>query len=552
MSRRATAFLQNLRGREILRTGFAVTGELSYTSTDSMNETTCDVAILGGAFSGAATAVLIKRRCPEARVVIVEKAAEFDRKVGESTTEVSSCFLTRVLGLTQHLGHEQLAKQGLRFWFARSKDEAFDECAEVGARYNSRLQGFQVDRAKLDEHVLGLARESGAELWRPAKVTKVELGGAGKNVVQARAGEETKTLRAKWVIDATGRVAMLARQLDLFRPNTDHPVNSLWARFRGVKDWDGAELRKRFPRWANATFTARTWATNHLVGYGWWCWIIPLKGGDTSVGLVYDSRLFQPPEGANIGERLKKHFESHPVGREILGQAQPVEGDQRAYSALAYSSEKIAGDGWAMVGDAASFIDPLYSSGLDFCGFTASAATALVAKSLGGEGVGTAIVDTNTRFEFCYRAWFDSIYRDKYFYLGDAELMSAAFLIDVASYHLGPVRQVFSDPERQFEAFPFDGKPGEVVHRILSFFNRRLALLAQRKRAAGIYGHDNAGWRLLIPGFLPDSSSGKIMLRGIQRWLRAEWRHFGLRHLRTMPAEELKAMAGPSEAMAAR
>src|SRR5215212_3813541 len=114
-----------------------------------MDEENCDVAILGGAFSGASTALLIKRRRPEARVVIVEKAEAFDRKVGESTTEVSSCFLTRVLGLTQHLGHEQLAKQGLRFWFTSRPEDRFDECVEMGARYNSRLSGFQVDRSTL-------------------------------------------------------------------------------------------------------------------------------------------------------------------------------------------------------------------------------------------------------------------------------------------------------------------------------------------------------------------------------------------------------------------
>src|SRR5579864_9006691 len=59
-----------------------------------------DVVVIGGAFSGAATGLLLKRRRPQLRVAIVERAAAFDRKVGESTTEVSSCFLTRVLGLT--------------------------------------------------------------------------------------------------------------------------------------------------------------------------------------------------------------------------------------------------------------------------------------------------------------------------------------------------------------------------------------------------------------------------------------------------------------------
>jgi 2-polyprenyl-6-methoxyphenol hydroxylase-like FAD-dependent oxidoreductase len=73
-----------------------------------------DVVIFGGAFSGAATALMLKRKRPDARVLIIEKAAEFDRKVGESTTDVSSCYMTRILGLTHYLGHHQLAKNGLR------------------------------------------------------------------------------------------------------------------------------------------------------------------------------------------------------------------------------------------------------------------------------------------------------------------------------------------------------------------------------------------------------------------------------------------------------
>src|SRR5467141_2629278 len=77
-----------------------------------------DVVIIGGAFSGAATALMLKRKRPDARVLIIEKTAVFDRKVGESTTEVSSCYMTRILGLTHYLGHHQLAKQGLRLWFS--------------------------------------------------------------------------------------------------------------------------------------------------------------------------------------------------------------------------------------------------------------------------------------------------------------------------------------------------------------------------------------------------------------------------------------------------
>src|ERR1700751_2919802 len=122
-----------------------------------------DVAIIGGAFSGAATALMLKRKRPEARVLIIEKNVEFDRKVGESTTEVSSCYMTRILGLTHYLGHHQLPKQGLRLWFSNRTDQRFDDCFVIGTRYQSRLPGFQVDRAKLDSHLLELAAQAGCE-----------------------------------------------------------------------------------------------------------------------------------------------------------------------------------------------------------------------------------------------------------------------------------------------------------------------------------------------------------------------------------------------------
>src|SRR5881392_319636 len=172
-----------------------------------------DVVIIGGAFSGAATALMLKRKRPEARVLIIEKTAEFDRKVGESTTEVSSCYMMRLLGLTHYLGHHQLAKQGLRFWFSNRPDQPFDDCVEVGSFYQSRLPGFQVDRAKLDSHMLDLAVQAGCELWRPAKVLNIELKDGNDQRVSAALEGSERSVRARWVIDATGRATMLARKL---------------------------------------------------------------------------------------------------------------------------------------------------------------------------------------------------------------------------------------------------------------------------------------------------------------------------------------------------
>src|SRR4051812_21386088 len=137
-------------------------------------ESDYDVVIVGGAFSGAATALMLKRKHPAARVLIIEKSTEFDRKVGESTTELSSCYMTRLLGLTHYLGHHHLAKQGLRMWFANRPDQPFDDCVELGARYQARLPTFQVDRSTLDQAMLDMAVEAGGGVARPPKRTTIE------------------------------------------------------------------------------------------------------------------------------------------------------------------------------------------------------------------------------------------------------------------------------------------------------------------------------------------------------------------------------------------
>ena len=501
-----------------------------------------DVAIVGGAFSGAATALLIKRRRPETRILIIEKATEFDRKVGESTTEVSSCFLTRILGLTSYLGHEQLAKQGLRLWFANRPDQPFDDCVEIGARYQARIPSFQLDRAKLDTHLLGLAAESGCEVWQPAKVTRSQFDGAnGQSLGVKLADGAEREARSRWVVDASGRAAFLARKLGYFCQNSEHPINAAWARFTGVKDWDSYEWRQRFPDYAGAARTGRGWATNHLMGQGWWCWIIPLKGGDFSAGIVYDSRLFTLPEGANLGERLHQHILQHPVGREIFADAKIIPGDVRAYSALPYHSTNVCGDGWALVGDAAGFLDPLYSPGLDLCAYTTSLVSDLLVRALGGEDVAGRLKYYNEQFPTTYRCWFETLYQDKYYYMGEADLMSAALLLDVGLYFVGLVRPIYADPEGAFLQLPFEGASGRLFAALMKFYNRRLAALAKNRIAHGVTGVNNAGWRELYDGFVPDFRLQKLIRKGLFRWWKAELRN--LRFLFASPKPTPRATA---------
>jgi flavin-dependent dehydrogenase len=487
-----------------------------------------DVVIIGGAFSGAATAVVLKRRCPNARVLIVEKTTEFDRKVGESTTEISSCYMTRILGLTQHLGHHHIVKQGLRMWFSQSTEQSFDDCVEIGARYGARLPGFQVDRSTLDSHMLDQAVNAGCELLRPAKVTALELNGSAGQIISVSAGDQQRTIRARWVVDATGRAALISRKLGYFRPNTDHPINAVWARFAGTNDWDSYELREKFPAYANACRTSRSWATNHLMGYGWWCWIIPLQGGDVSAGVVYDSRIFELPAGANLAQRLHDHLVAHPVGRAIFAEAKAIEGDVHAYSALPYYSEKVCGDGWAAVGDATGFIDPLYSPGLDFCSYSSFVVADILARSSSGEDVSALVDYYNAQFPVTYRGWFESLYKDKYYYMGEADLMSAALLLDVSSYYAGLVTSAYRNPEKTFSRLPFEGRPGRIAAGMMKFYSGRLASIARRRAAAGRLGEMNSGWRELYDGFVPDLRLRKQITKGLLRWWGAELKNLAL------------------------
>src|ERR1700720_839117 len=86
-----------------------------------------DVVIVGGAVAGASTAILLKRRMPHLKVLVVEKTDRFDWKVGESTVEISAYFLTRVLKLYDHLSREQLPKQAFRYWFVNGDVKSLRE-----------------------------------------------------------------------------------------------------------------------------------------------------------------------------------------------------------------------------------------------------------------------------------------------------------------------------------------------------------------------------------------------------------------------------------------
>ena len=487
-----------------------------------------DVVVIGGALSGAATALMLLRERPDLRLLIIEKSPAFKRRVGEATVEVSAYFLTHVLGLMQHLNERHLVKQGLRFWFANGHARTFDECSEIGGRYLARVPSFQVDRSVLDEEVLQRACAAGAQLLRPASVQDVELNNGAAQRISLRADSGPQTITARWVVDASGVACLLARANGWWRANEAHPTASVWARWRGVKDWDSYELAKKYPMWAKVCYGMRNTATNHLLGDGWWAWCIPLKGGDVSVGAVFDQRLVDWPEHGSLGQRLKDFLCAHPVGREILQDAEWIEGDVHLRRNLPYVSTTFAGDGFALVGDAAGFLDPFYSPGMDWISFTATSAVELILAERRGEGVSERVSKHNRDFGVSYARWFEAIYKDKYEYMGDYELMRLAFLLDLGFYYVGVASQPFKRGAEGLRETVFSTRPSVPFYHLMRFYNRRFARIARARKRRGAWGRRNHAHRFLFGGFTFARSSITPVLKALAFWglleIREGWR----------------------------
>lgn len=486
-----------------------------------------DVVVVGGAVAGTSTAILLRRQLPGARVLVVEKGEAFDWKVGESTVEISAYFLTRVLKLWDYLSREQLPKQAFRYWFHNEKVTCLREASEVGPTQLARTPSFQIDRAKLDEHLIGLAASEGAEVWRPAKVVDFTLGGeAGSDVVVEKADGTRATVRCKWVVDATGRQALLARKRGGIVPVEGHPTASIWVRYRGVKDMDGPEVAGTDPAdpFVRKVVASRRLATNHFVGWGYWIWFIPLQGGETSVGLVWDTRLVSP-EGTTPLDKLTRFLDANPLTKELLTHATPVEGDCRYFGHLPYFVDRLIGPGWTCVGDAGGFIDPFYSPGLDQMSFSVSSRVALMKMALTGAPAAEMEKEYerhNRQYQRYLTFFFESIYRDKYHLMGDYDTMTTAFLMDTGLYYLAAVHPIYRWSHDRITLPPFCQDGSEVAFYPMRWYQRRLIKIAKRKKLLGVYGNHNAGRRPGFVGFSLRSSAWVMLFHGVLRWWKAE------------------------------
>ncbi len=341
-----------------------------------------DVAVCGGGLAGLCVARQLHREVPEAKVAVLERSRrpipEACHKVGESHVELSSHYLGKILGLEENLEARHLKKNGLRFLCGDSQGPIAAR-PEIGPAEFPLVPSYQIDRGRLESDLRALCEQEGVALLEGVDVHDIELRGHGDHLVRTSEGE----VRARWVIDASGRRRLLQKKLGLRR---ESPVaaSAAWFRVR-----DGVRIGQLVPeserQWHARDIDDTRWlSTVHLMGVGYWVWIIPLASGYTSVGVVAnaDTHAFR---GFNTPQRMRAWLARHePRLAERLADV-PFEdfGVRHDYSYM--TAQVLSAERWACVGEAAFFLDPLYSLGNDFLSMANSFAVRCIGDDLRGD-----------------------------------------------------------------------------------------------------------------------------------------------------------------------
>lgn len=392
-----------------------------------------DVAILGGGIAGNLLARQLRLAEAGLQIGVFERATEQSYKVGESSVEIAAAHLVRRLGLGRYLYEEHLPKNGLRYFFDGPECNAeIADMSEMGTVALPFHAAFQIDRARLERDLLRMNAENGIEIHTGCRVGGIRLGeGGASHRFETRQGGVTREVEARWLVDATGRTSLLSQKLDLRVPEVSHFMTSAWGRFEGVADIDtlGPE-----PWRARVRYTARSLSTVHFCYPGYWVWFIPLRNGITSVGVTGGRDQLEPMIRRHGS--LRAFLERHRGIASMLAHAKQV--DEGGYAQIAYGTKRFfSPDRWALIGEAASSQDPLYSPGIDMICLASDFVTDLVQRDVAGEEAAAlaeriALQDRFMRFrnEAVMR-----LYRGLYGVLGSFELMRLKWELDLPSYY---------------------------------------------------------------------------------------------------------------------
>jgi len=358
------------------------------------SNTDLDVIIIGGGPGGATLASLLAMG--GYRALVVEKDIHPRDHVGESITPSTNPIFKRIGFLEKMEDAGFVHKPGACWTAARSPAGKFVaiKLGEFPPPEATQLYTYNVERDVFDAMLLRHAHELGAKVLQGVTAQRVlfEDGRAVGVRVKVTDGWE-RDIRAKFVIDASGRRCLIANQLHLKRKDPIFNQFGIYSWFKGVEP--------NPPGYEGFLFL-------HFLGLErCWAWQIPMRNGICSVGVVTDKADFKKSGRTEeeFFDSLVRH--SRPMSHNMRNaeRIRPwwIEGD---YS---YQVDQLAGPGWMLIGDALRFVDPIFSTGVDVATYSATFAYEAIEAVLKGESEQVVLDAYSRRVGEGVEAWYDLI-----------------------------------------------------------------------------------------------------------------------------------------------
>jgi flavin-dependent dehydrogenase len=406
-----------------------------------------DVVVMGGGLAGLTLALQLKQREPALDVLVLERrippAPEAIHKVGESSVEIGAHYFSEVLGLKDHLQEQHLRKFGFRFFFSEGRRD-LDQVTEIGASTHLSMPSYQIDRGIFENFLAEEAQARGIRVQTGAMVRQIELSedsptGQVPHEVTYSQAEATHTAKARWVVDACGRAGLIKRKLDLAETN-DHACHAVWFR---IKD------RIKIDEWSDNTAwreqcdpQARWLSTNHLMGAGYWVWLIPLSSGSHSIGIVADPALHPIDRMDSFDKAMSWLAEFQPLLFDELDPKRHLLQDFAFFKRFSYGCKQVfSANRWALTGEAGLFLDPFYSPGSDFIAIGNTYITELISLDRQGQRLGARAAIFDQVFHSFYENTL-TMYQDQYPLFGDPEVLPIKVIWDY-TYYWGVLAQFF-------------------------------------------------------------------------------------------------------------
>jgi len=342
-----------------------------------------DVIVIGGGPAGSTAATLIARQGKS--VVLVEKEIFPREHIGESLLPASLPILETLGVHDEVVAAGFLKKYGATMVWGTSTEPWSWYFSETNRKYT---HSYQVVRSTFDHILLKNSIKSGVDVREGSQVTKIHRKNDHVLGIEIKTSDnKIIDLFSSITIDASGQAAILARDMNLL-------------------EWDNFfQNLAVYGYFSNATRLNRPDENNILIEAhsNGWNWLIPLHNGKVSVGVVVDSiNASQQIENSNLDIFINKHIAQSPYIADLLSSA-TLDAKPQAVRDWSYAAKSFIGDGYILAGDAACFIDPLFSSGVHL---------AMNAGVLASAYVNTLFSDEKLAYES--RSIYTKLYRQQY------------------------------------------------------------------------------------------------------------------------------------------